>query len=250
VCPGVLARELPTTLVNNLESRAVRGASRPHPDRDANRLRQARAADGRVVASRCYFLVYHNDIRTLWWQRGAHGYEERHVRGAERATASKTATGVTTRRREGHFPAPPFSPHPTRDFGPLCRFLPEAIRLPALIPGCGRYAAHRLTLSSSPPPRPRELPPTCLVRDSGPGPQLADRGKLRRSLATTPGGPRRSPARQLLVTLGLAADHRPRGGAAGPNYASSDEPHFGTNWHKKRPWGWALGRGPLADHGS
>jgi hypothetical protein len=55
--------------------------------------------------------VYQSDITALCLRRRAHCYEEGPARGAERGGASESATGVTTRRREGHLPASPFSRH-------------------------------------------------------------------------------------------------------------------------------------------
>jgi hypothetical protein len=48
-------------------------------------------------------------------------------------------------------------PPSLRDFGPLRPSRPRADHLPALILGCGRYVAHTLTLSSSPPAPPTRV---------------------------------------------------------------------------------------------
>jgi hypothetical protein len=87
--------------VDRLESRAVSGASRLEPDRDANRSRPDKSLTGGYATSLCRITTSQKDIVALLREARAHSgkdFEERHVRGAERGGANKTATGVTTRR--------------------------------------------------------------------------------------------------------------------------------------------------------
>ena len=139
--------------------------------------------------------------------------EEGYDRGAERGGASETATGVTTRRREGHLPASSFSPQPLRDFGPLCPSRPESRTSPGadprLRPICGP-PPHALVVSPAPPTR---------VTTRRPRPRQRSRTPIGRPWQT-PRGPGHHPrsaapvagACQPLVTLGLAADQAARRG--------------------------------------
>jgi hypothetical protein len=71
-CQLLCAYELLHNPVDRLESRAVSGASRSEPDRDANRSRLAESSIGENATSPCPLRASQKDIAALLCERGAH----------------------------------------------------------------------------------------------------------------------------------------------------------------------------------